>query len=126
MAEVGETHVMGDDEGVKTRADKIDVERDRGVTIVFGDGHTCAFSNEQLRRNCPCASCRDLRSSGQEAWPAPGAPAEVKILNAELVGNWGISFAWSDGHGTGIFPFDSLRSWCDERNEAAAPPRVLP
>ena len=46
---------------------------------------------------------------------------EFIILNAELVGHWGISFAWSDGHGTGIFPFDSLREWCDQRateNEA--------
>ncbi len=97
-----------------TRADKIDVERDSGLTIVFGDGHTCFFANDDLRRNCPCATCRDLRSSGEVAWPREGAPLEAKVLNAELVGHWGISFAWNDGHGTGIFPFDSLRTWCEE------------
>lgn len=123
---LGETPFMGDAEVARIRADKIDVERDRGVTIAFGDGHTCAFGNEELRRNCPCASCRDLRASGREVWPAEGAPAEVKILHAELVGSWGISFAWNDGHGTGIFPFDSLRSWCDQREEEGAPPRVVP
>ena len=32
-----------------TRADKIDVERGRGLTVVFGDGHECFFSNEELR-----------------------------------------------------------------------------
>ena len=98
-----------------SRADKVDVERDRGLTVVFGDGHSCLFTNEELRANCPCASCRDLRNSGQPAWPREGDEAEITILNAELVGHWGISFAWSDGHGTGIFPFDSLREWCVNR-----------
>jgi DUF971 family protein len=97
----------------RSRADKIDVERERGLTVVFGDGHSCFFANEDLRAGCPCATCRDLRSMDEDAWPRPGGPTEISILNAELVGNWGISFAWSDGHGTGIFPFDSLREWCE-------------
>ena len=97
------------------RADKVDVERERGLTVVFGDGHECFFANDELRVGCPCASCRDLRSVGRVAWE--GEPGSITILNAELVGHWGISFAWSDGHGTGIFPFDSLREWC-ETNEA--------
>ena len=110
-----------------TRADKIDVERDRGLTVVFGDGHSCFFANEELRRNCPCASCRDARNAGGEAWPPPGAPEVVKVLHAELVGNWGISFAWDDGHGTGIFPFDSLRSWCETREtDGDGPAEVSP
>ena len=92
-----------------TRAEKVDVERERGLTITFGDGHTCFFANVQLRSGCPCAACRDLRSVGKEAWEGES----ISILNAELVGGWGISFAWSDGHGTGIFPFDSLREWCE-------------
>ena len=108
---------MPDSGSGATFADKIDVERDRGLTIVFGDGHECFFANDELRRNCPCATCRDLRNAGQDAWPREGAPPEAKVLHAELVGNWGISFAWNDGHGTGIFPFDSLRSWCDSRQE---------
>ena len=51
---------------------------------------------------------------GDGADEARGVEGEtISILNAELVGNWGITFAWSDGHGTGIFPFDSLREWCE-------------
>lgn len=101
-----------------TRADKVDVERERGLTITFGDGHECFFDNDALRRGCPCASCRDLRTRGQDAWD--GGPGSITILNAELVGSWGISFAWSDGHGTGIFPFESLRTWCEDRDGATA------
>jgi DUF971 family protein len=91
----------------------IDVERERGVTLVFDDGRECFFANEDLRAQCPCATCRGLRDRGDDAWPQPGQPAVVSVLAAELVGNWGISFAWSDGHGTGIYPFDSLREWCE-------------
>ena len=96
-----------------TRAEKLDVERDRGLTIVFGDGRSCFFANEDLRRQCPCATCRGLRDQGQEAWPRPGAPPIARIEGADLVGGWGITFAWNDGHGTGIYPFDALRSWCE-------------
>lgn len=115
---------MSDAGTESTRADKVDVERERGLTVVFGDGHTCFFANEELRRNCPCASCRDLRNGGDVAWPRGDAPAEVKVLHAELVGNWGISFAWNDGHGTGIFPFESLRSWCDTRDPDGVSPEA--
>ncbi len=96
-----------------SRADKIDVDRDRGLTIVFGDGRECFFANEDLRMQCPCAECRGLRANGDAAWPRSGAPTVVRVEAAELVGLWGITFAWSDGHGTGIYPFASLRSWCD-------------
>jgi ATP-binding protein involved in chromosome partitioning len=80
---------------------------------VFGDGHECFFANNDLRRECPCATCRDYRDRGQDAWPRPDSPPEARIENAELVGGWGISFAWNDGHATGIFPFEGLRSWCE-------------
>lgn len=90
----------------------VDIERDRGMTVVFEpDGHECFFLNADLRLACPCATCRGLRDRGEVVWPAD---ASITILSAELVGNWGVSFAWSDGHGTGIYPFESLRTWCDD------------
>ena len=89
----------------------IDVERSEGVTLVFEpDGHECFFSNADLRSLCPCATCRGLRDRGEVVVVA----SDISIRSAELVGNWGISFEWSDGHGTGIYPFESLRAWCDD------------
>lgn len=99
-----------------TRAEKIDVDREEGITIVFGDGARCTFANDELRANCPCATCRGFRERGEDAWPRPGGPTEARILAAELVGAWGLNLAWNDGHATGIYPFDSLREWCDHRD----------
>lgn len=43
--------------------------------------------------------------------------AALRIETAREVGNWGLNFAWSDGHTTGIYTWEILRGWDDERNE---------
>jgi DUF971 family protein len=92
----------------------IDVDRARGVTVTFDDGAVCQYELVDLRRACPCAACRNLRDGGQAVWPRPGSPEPLAIVDAELVGAWGISFTWNDGHATGIYPWDALRRWCEE------------
>jgi DUF971 family protein len=91
----------------------IDVKRDEGVAITFLDGHEVRFDLPTLRRNCPCAACRGFRDRGEDAWPRPGSPTPLRIEHAELHGGWGLTIVWNDGHGTGIFPFESLRDWSD-------------
>ncbi|MGY6500551.1 MAG: DUF971 domain-containing protein [Acidimicrobiales bacterium] len=88
----------------------VTIERSEGVEVVFLDGHRCHFGLEELRRACPCASCRGARDQGRD--PAPTS-ATVTIRDAQFVGAWGLSIAWSDGHGTGIYPWESLRRWSE-------------
>lgn len=92
----------------------VEVDRERAVTVTFDDGRTCSFPLGELRAACPCAQCRGQREAGQPVWPRPGAPETISIVDADLVGAWAISFVWSDGHATGIYPWDALRRWCDE------------
>ena len=99
---------------VTTTAVDVDVDRTHGVTVTFDDGAVCRYDLVDLRRSCPCATCRNVREQGEEAWPRPGAPQPLAVVDAELVGAWGISFTWNDGHATGIYPWDALRRWCDE------------
>ncbi|MFW2333711.1 DUF971 domain-containing protein [Ilumatobacter sp.] len=87
----------------------IELERERELRVVYDDGVTCAFPLLELRRACPCATCRGRRDADQ---PAYGG-AVISALGAELQGNWGISIEWSDGHSTGIYPWDHLRAWWD-------------
>ena len=102
-----------------SRAEVSDVTVDREValTVEFADGRTCRFELEDLRRACPCAGCRGMRDRGDSPWPAPRSPQPLTITDAELVGAWGLSITWNDGHSTGIYPWDALRDWC----EAGAP-----
>jgi DUF971 family protein len=91
----------------------VDVERERGVTITWDDGHVSRFGLEELRVNCPCAQCRGLRDQGEEAWvPGAGAPP-LRIESAREVGNWGLNLHWNEGHTTGIYTWEILRAWCE-------------
>jgi DUF971 family protein len=87
----------------------IDVDRERGVTLTWPDGLTSRFELEQLRVHCPCASCRTRREGGLTVWPLPGSPQPLTIVEAELIGAWGLGFTWNDGHSTGIYNWDLLR-----------------
>ena len=91
----------------------IDIAKDAGATITFLDGEVARFDLMSLRLACPCATCRGLRDRGEAAWPRPGSPTPLRIVDAELHGAWGLAITWNDGHATGIFPFESLRRWHD-------------
>ncbi|MFN2502746.1 MAG: DUF971 domain-containing protein [Acidimicrobiales bacterium] len=88
----------------------IDVDREHGVTVTWGDGHVSRFGLHELRESCPCAQCRGLRDQGGVAWA--GRPEPLRIESAREVGNWGLNLHWNDGHTTGIYTYETLRSWC--------------
>jgi DUF971 family protein len=99
----------------------VEVLRDEGVTIVFVDGYVAQFDLVTLRRGCPCATCRDLRDRGQEAWPRPGSPSPLRIEDADFHGAWGLAITWNDGHRTGIYGFEFLRSWHERTSDDPNP-----
>jgi DUF971 family protein len=89
----------------------IDIVRDRSVTVTFDDGTVSEFPVNALRAACPCATCRGQRERGEVAWPRPGQPDTITIVDAQLSGAWGLSIDWSDGHSTGIYAWNVLRRW---------------
>ena len=85
---------------------------DQRLHIEWKDGKHSEFSLAQLRRVCPCATCRTEREQ-QSSNPLrilKADPTGVHVLTARLVGAYAIQFDWSDGHNTGIFDFRFLRS----------------
>lgn len=108
----------------ETDAEDITVKRDEYVEVLFGDGRRCRFDLGELRRNCPCAECRTTRDAGGRPGPHPKSIIPLRIEGAELVGAWGIGLTWSDGHTTGIYPWETLRHWCERRHDAGPGWRV--
>ncbi len=90
---------------------RVELDRASGLTLHWADGSTSHFGLEELRRNCPCAECRGLREQGQAVGPKPRSLLPFTAVGAELVGGWGLTINWSDGHGTGIFAWSILRAW---------------
>lgn len=87
------------------------------LSIQWMDGSLTRHSMAQLRRDCPCAHCNKERE--KLATPGPvlrviqsSTPtvAEARVIEFSPVGRYALAFAFNDGHGTGIYTFDFLRS----------------
>ena len=60
-----------------------------------------------IRLAGPCAECVD-EWTNQPRLDPDSVPADVQPLRIEPVGLYGVQIAWSDGHGTGIYTFETL------------------
>ena len=82
------------------------------LAIKWDDGGESFISLEQLRRCCPCASCKgetDILGNVYKNPEAPLSPKAFELKRVVTVGGYGIQPAWADGHATGIFSFDYLK-----------------
>lgn len=91
--------------------------REQRLEIDWSDGTKSEYSLAQLRKSCPCAECRSERDkqSDNPLKILKSDPSGLRVVSAELVGNYAIRFDWSDGHNTGIFDFRYLRALADEK-----------
>jgi len=75
-----------------------------------------------LREECPCATCNDERGKKESFKTlAPGFASspvlpmfkpKPRAHAATQVGNYAIQISFTDGHSTGIYSYDYLRSIC--------------
>jgi len=79
--------------------------------VTWNDGHFSSYPSWYLREKCPCASCVD-EFTGVRRLEAGSIPSTLERVGVKPVGNYALSFAWSDRHSTGIYTFDYLRSIC--------------
>lgn len=89
----------------------IEKVEDAELKIVWEDGHETALGFALLRRHCPCAACKD-EWTGEALLDPSSVPDTMVATRADVVGNYALSFAFSDGHGTGIYTFEMLRKLC--------------
>lgn len=94
----------------------LDLKKDRGLTIEWDDGSSSYYSIAYLRKMSPSAEMRELRQE-QARNPLTVLPASASrqsgplaAESAELVGNYAIKIRFSDGHDTGIYSWQYLRS----------------
>lgn len=91
----------------------IDLKKDRGLTIEWGDGAASYYSIAYLRRMSPSAEMKQLREEMSRnplaVVPASRGGGELRAESAELVGNYAIRITFSDGHATGLYTWEYLR-----------------
>lgn len=100
---------------MELRPTKLEIRDGNRLRIEWSDGQKREIPFGELRDACPCATCREKRNKPPE--PSGGLPvlsmAEARPLTVQgvrPVGNYAYSIAFSDGHDTGIFTLELLRS----------------
>lgn len=95
---------------------KLDLKKDRGLTVEWADGTSSFFPIVYLRRMSPSADARQLRTEQARnpltvlpASAARSVGAPLVADSAEMVGNYAIRIRFSDGHDTGIYSWAYLR-----------------
>ncbi|HET7273735.1 MAG TPA: DUF971 domain-containing protein [Longimicrobiaceae bacterium] len=81
------------------------------LRIRWQDGHVSEYLPRALRLDCRCASCVE-EMSGKPLLDPSTVPEDVHPLGIRYVGRYALRFDWSDGHDTGIYPFEQLRRLC--------------
>ncbi|MDF3818854.1 DUF971 domain-containing protein [Leptospira sp. 96542] len=84
---------------------------DDTLSVHWKDGVVSRFSLLDLRKKCPCATCRG--GHGGKVGAATGHIQTIKLLSWTKVGRYAISIVWSDYHNTGIYSYDNLRSYSE-------------
>ena len=103
------------------------------MDITWADDHVSHYEFTYLREQCPCAMCNDER---QKKAASQEKDAQLKAENscaiappmsspllpmfkpkltakaAHAVGNYALQIDFNDGHSTGIYSFDYLRTVC--------------
>ncbi len=95
----------------KLSVDDIKLTED-SITIQWNDCHRSQYGTKALRINCGCAECVEEWSRRKLLDPAT-VPSDIRAEDYLMVGRYAVQFLWSDGHYTGIYPFDMLRRLCD-------------
>jgi ATP-binding protein involved in chromosome partitioning len=90
---------------------KVETPEDGGLQILWDDGHRAVYAATPLRLACKCALCEEEWSGRPLVDPAT-LPSDLRVAATRPVGRYGLSIAFSDGHGTGIYTFDRLRALC--------------
>jgi DUF971 family protein len=81
------------------------------LRIRWRDGHVSEYTPRLLRLSCPCAGCVEEMSGRPLLNPAL-RPAGRVSAGHRVRGAVRAAVRWSDGHKTGIYPFDMLRDLC--------------
>ena len=92
---------------VSNRPKEVDTKDPHVTVITWDDGKIMRYPNRYLRSMCPCAQCVN-EVTGERMLKLDTVDPEVRIMGVAPVGRYALHFQWSDGHGTGLYSFDTL------------------
>ena len=83
-----------------------------GVRIEWTDGRKCLYPYRYLRLQCACAQCVE-EMTGRHILNVQSVPDDIIAIDWIQVGRYALQFLFTDGHQTGIYPFEMLLRLAD-------------
>lgn len=83
------------------------------LAVKWEDRTETFITLERLRRACPCAGCKgetDIMGNLYKNPEQPLTPPAFQLRSVQWVGSYGLQPVWADGHATGIYSFEYLRT----------------
>jgi len=90
---------------------KISFKDKRYLHIIWEDNSESLISLAVLRKNCPCAACREEREHNPKEYIPLISEVQTTIKEIKTVGHYAIQLFWQDGHNTGIYTYEKLKNW---------------
>jgi DUF971 family protein len=91
--------------------EEIEKNLDGSIRVRWTDGHEGVYPPKFLRLQCHCAACIE-EWTGRKMLKPESIPDDIRPERLSPVGQYALHIEWSDGHATGIYTFDLLRSIC--------------
>ncbi len=100
---------------------KVYISSGVGIDVIWADQHHSHYDFAYLRDLCPCAMCDDQRHKKEQVAEntASALTAALPIFrprpaarSAKPVGHYALQIEFTDGHATGIYSYDYLRTIC--------------
>jgi DUF971 family protein len=85
------------------------------LAIEWSDGRADRIAWRTLRDRCPCATCRVKRAEPPSAFTIlkPEETVPLRATGMSPIGNYAYQIDFSDGHKTGIYSLELLRTLGD-------------
>jgi len=83
------------------------------LAIKWEDGSESYVSLERLRRDCPCAGCKgevDVMGQLHKGPDQRLTPRSFQLTRLDWVGTYALQPVWADGHSSGLYTFDYLKT----------------
>ena len=89
---------------------KIKVENNLFLIIDWDNDVQSKIKLSNLRINCPCAICNAEKDERSSSYIPIFSDEQLKINDIKIIGSYALGITWKDGHNTGIYEFEHLRS----------------
>ena len=92
------------------------LQADQILEVTWPDGRVDRLPYHTIRERVPCAACRD-EWTGERILDPKSIRPDLKLEGMENIGTYAVQLAWNDGHSSGLYTWETLRSIASSAHE---------